>query len=214
MKIYFISGTDTGCGKTYITCQLLNYLKQNNKKALALKPVASGCEEGFLNEDVINLQRYNQDKHQSINGWSFVPPISPHLAAAAVGCNLGIKKLAAFCLERPLDNIDYLLIEGAGGLLAPLNSQESWLDFIIYLQIPVILVVGMRLGCLNHALLSDTVLKINNIKEAGWIANCLDKDMLALEDNILTLKQRMTLPFLGAIEYDSAHFSSLDNKFF
>lgn len=204
MKPFFIIGTDTDCGKTYVTCQLLDNLNKQKKRGLALKPVASGCVErnGKLqSEDVLTLQEHNEDKSQSINGWLFAPPISPHLAAKEVGSRLVAKDIAAFCLNEQFNDLDYLLVEGAGGLLVPLNDEETWIDFIKLTQIPVILVVGMRLGCINHALLTDAVLKSNQIVCAGWIANCLDKGMLALSENIATLSIKMHMPLLGTIPY-------------
>ena len=204
MKSFFITGTDTDCGKTYVSCQLLDYLTQNQKKALALKPVASGCIEknGVLySEDVLNLQEHNPDKSQQINGWLFAPPISPHLAAKQLGIHITANDLANFCLREKYDSLDYLLIEGAGGLLAPLNDEETWFDFLKLTQIPVIVVVGMKLGCINHALLTDAFLQTKQLTCAGWIANCLDKDMLVLAENIETLISKMHRPLLATIPY-------------
>jgi dethiobiotin synthetase len=196
MKRFFITGTDTDCGKTYVLCQLLDYFHKQQKKALALKPVASGD-----NEDVLRLQKYNKNSNYIINNWQFPAPISPHLAAQAVGCHLSVQDIADFCLNKQFSQLDYLLVEGAGGLLVPLNNEETWLDFLNLTQIPVILVVGMRLGCLNHALLTDRVLKNNQTACIGWIANCLDKDMLALTENIATLSLRMSMPLLATVPY-------------
>jgi dethiobiotin synthetase len=204
MKIYFITGTDTDSGKTYISCQLLDYFKQQNKRALALKPVASGCHEkdGLLqSEDVLNLQKHNLDPSLKINGWQFAPAISPHIAAKQVNCRLSLQDIADFCFDEQFSQVDYLLIEGAGGLMAPLNEEETWLDFLKLTQIPVILVVGMRLGCLNHALLTDAVLNYNQISCVGWIANCLDKEMLVRDENISTLAQKMHMPQLATVGY-------------
>lgn len=204
MKIYFITGTDTDCGKTYITCQLLDYFKQRKKKALALKPIASGCYEknGLLqSDDVIHLQKHNVNPRFKINAWQFAPPISPHIAAKQVNSRLTLQEIADFCLDKQFFQVDYLLIEGAGGLMAPLNDEETWLDFLKLTQIPVILVVGMRLGCLNHALLTDAVLKYNHISCAGWIANCLDNEMLVRDENITTLAKKMHIPQLATVHF-------------
>lgn len=204
MKPFFITGTDTNCGKTYVTCQLLDYLNVQQKKGLALKPVASGClvRNGQLqNDDVLSLQKHNKNPDYLISGWQFPAPISPHLAAKAAGSSLSVHEIADFCLHRQFDPLDYLLVEGAGGLLVPLNDEETWLDFLNLTQIPVILVVGMRLGCLNHALLTESVLKNNRTVCVGWIANCLDKEMLALTENIATLSLKMKMPLLATIPY-------------
>ncbi|MFW2570509.1 dethiobiotin synthase [Legionella sp. 29fVS95] len=204
MKTFFITGTDTNCGKTYVTCQLLDYLNEQQKKGLALKPVASGCflsNGQLLNDDVLSLQKHNRNQDYSINGWQFPEPISPHLAAKAAGSSLTAHEIADFCLSRQFANHDYLLVEGAGGLLVPLNDKETWLDFLNLTQMPVILVVGMRLGCLNHALLTASVLKNNRTACVGWVANCLDKEMLALTENIATLSLKMEIPLLATIPY-------------
>jgi dethiobiotin synthetase len=204
MKPYFITGTDTNCGKTYVTCQLLDYLHERKQQAFALKPVASGnltSGEQSQCEDVFLLQQQNRNPSYAVNGWQFRSPISPHLAAKEVGTQLTVHDIARFCLKEQFASLDYLLIEGAGGLLVPLNEEETWLDFLKLTQIPVILVVGMRLGCLNHALLTDTVLKNNRIICAGWIANCLLEEMLALSENIETLALRMHMPLLATVPY-------------
>lgn len=203
MKRYFIVGTDTDCGKTYVTCQLVDYFKKKHNKVLGIKPVASGCieENGHLvSQDVVQLQHHNGHSQQ-INRWLFAPPISPHLAAKEVGEHVSIEALQAFCNDQSFTTVDYLFIEGAGGLMAPINEKETWLDFLNASQIPTILVVGMRLGCLNHALLTDFALNVEQVGCVGWVANCLDEDMLALTGNIETLVERMTVPLLATIPY-------------
>ncbi|MBA2652227.1 MAG: dethiobiotin synthase [Tatlockia sp.] len=203
MKL-FITGTDTDCGKTYVTCQLLDYFKAQQRPALALKPIASGCvvRNGQLqSEDVEMLQNHNCDSSLSINGWKFAPPISPHLAAKAVYTRLSAAEIADFCFNTQFADFDPLLIEGAGGLMVPLNEQETWLDFLRLTKIQVVVVVAMRLGCINHALLTASALRTNQIKTVGWIANCLDKNMLVLDENRVTLEQKMQMPLLGVLPY-------------
>ncbi len=204
-KSYFITGTDTNIGKTYVTCQLLDYYNRQQKPALGLKPVASGCYERegqLLSEEVINLQQYNRDQSYKINGWKFAPSISPHLAAKEAKQRLILNEIADFCFDKQFAHFDYVFIEGAGGLMAPLNEEETWLDFLKLTQTPVILVVGIRLGCLNHALLTDAVLKQNQIPCAGWIANCVDNEMLAREENIKTLAAKMQMPQLATVPFN------------
>ncbi|WP_131781634.1 dethiobiotin synthase [Legionella gresilensis] len=204
MKRIFITGTDTDCGKTYVVCKLLNFYNQKFK-AQALKPVASGCERingHLISQDVMRLQAYNNEPSLCINRWLYEPPISPHLAALFANNEFDINEIDQFSQQEEFNNFDYLLIEGAGGLLVPINNYETWLDFLKLTAIPVILVVGMRLGCLNHALLTDAVLKANQIFCLGWIANCLDKEMLFLEENINTLKSKMHMPFIGRVPYN------------
>ncbi|KTC69304.1 dethiobiotin synthetase [Legionella birminghamensis] len=200
MKYYFITGTDTDCGKTYVTCQLLDYLKRKTKSAQALKPVVTGLtiEDGrAFYSDLEQLKQHNAISEMEINGWKFAEPVSPHLAAA----DLSAEKIADFCRKKDYQQFEYVLIEGAGGLLVPLNDRQSWIDFIHLMNIPVILVVGMKLGCLNHALLTDSVLFSSRCKSAGWIANVLNPDMLEIEKNIATLKKRLRMPYLGRTDY-------------
>ena len=206
VKTFFITGTDTGCGKTYVTCQLLNYLHSLGHSALALKPVACGLIQKngrWVSEDVLLLEQHNQNAADDICRWQFKAPVSPHIAAAREGKALSIKDIADFCSASHFPKLDYLLIEGAGGLMVPLNPQETWLDFLRLTAMPVILVVGMRLGCLNHALLTDSVLKKHHVTCAGWVANCLDNHMLALEDNIELLAQTLNYPQLATVGYQA-----------
>jgi dethiobiotin synthetase len=204
MSRYFITGTDTDCGKTYVTCQLLDYFNAEKKRPLALKPIASGCQEinGQLeSEDVLALQQHNSDPFHAINGWRFAPAISPHLAAEAAGKRITASDIASFCFQEQFAHYDPLLIEGAGGLMVPLNEKETWIDFLKLTKMQVILVVGLRLGCINHALLTASVLKTEGIEVLGWIANCLDPKMLALEENIETLSVKMQVPKIGFVPY-------------
>jgi dethiobiotin synthetase len=200
MNRFFITGTDTDCGKTYVTCYLLNELKRIGKKALAIKPVASGLEDRdgiLINTDVEALKASNGPNDFNINPWLFKPPVSPHLA----GGSLSAEEIAQYCLSQDFSSLDCLLIEGAGGLMVPLNNHETWVDMLRLSNIPVILVVGMKLGCLNHTLLTQQVLATNNLVCAGWVANCLDEDMLMLEENISTLEQAMSAPCLARVGY-------------
>lgn len=204
MKRYFITGTDTDCGKTYFTCQLLNFLNQQGKLALAVKPVASGCHvfnKELISDDLQSLSQYNRFSDYDISPWRFTLPVSPHIAAIKDNRQVLVKEIIEYCdgfLDKPLD---CLLVEGAGGLMVPLNDKETWLDFLKWSQIPVLFVVGMRLGCLNHALLTDAMFTNNKINCIGWIANCVMNDMLALEENIETLKTRLSMPLLTVLPY-------------
>jgi dethiobiotin synthetase len=203
MKKYFITGTDTDCGKTYVTRKLTESVPNSS----AIKPVASGCS--FINDELVSsdaqeLMHNSSLTMQQINPWRFQLPVSPHIAAQQEGVRLNIQELAEYCTSLELPQIDTLFIEGAGGLMVPLNQEETWLDFLNSTKIPVILVVGMKLGCINHALLTAMVLKSNKISCAGWIANCLDKKMLALEENIQTLKAKLEIPLLAIIPFEGA----------
>lgn len=200
MKRYFITGTDTDCGKTYVTTALAGYFSN----AAAIKPIASGCtliDDQLVSSDALQLQQQSNLSLDLINPWRFKLPISPHLAAKNEGVYLTVKEIADYCLNLQLRGIETLFIEGAGGLMVPLNDDETWIDFLKYTKIPVLLVVGMKLGCINHALLTETALRVNNITCIGWIANCLDPGMLALEENIATLNSLLQLPLLATVPY-------------
>lgn len=200
MKRYFITGTDTDCGKTYVTSELLHYFAQS----AAIKPIASGCStvDGHLiNSDALNLQQLQDLTMDVINPWRFKAAVSPHLAANLEGSSVNVSEVVNYCLNLNLPRVKRLFIEGAGGLMVPLNDQETWIDFLRMARIPVILVVGMRLGCINHALLTDAVLKMNQIESIGWIANCLDPEMMLLDENITTLKNHLKMPLLATIPY-------------
>ncbi|MCX7091469.1 MAG: dethiobiotin synthase [Legionellales bacterium] len=204
IKSYFITGTDTDCGKTYVTVALLQYLHQQKMRARALKPIASGChlKQGvWVNDDVQRLEKANGNNPSAINHLTLRSPISPNLAAAEEGVAFTAAKIKSFYEAYPKTDLDYLLVEGAGGLLVPLNEQETWLDFLVQTRMPVLLVVGMRLGCMNHALLTAYALRKQHIPCHGWIANFLDPNMLAQAENLQTLQHWLAYPFLGSIPY-------------
>ncbi|VEG90107.1 dethiobiotin synthase [Legionella spiritensis] len=204
MKRFFITGTDTDCGKTYATCSLLDTLNQRQNKAIGLKPVATGCVEQngqLYSEDALLIQENNLNQTLNINKWSFKPPVSPHIAAKEAGTLITTGDIIRFCNSEPFQNNDIMLIEGAGGLLVPFNEEETWIDFLRQTAIPVIVVVGMRLGCINHALMTAEVLRANQIECAGWIANCLDKNMLYLKENLSIITTKMNMPRLATIPY-------------
>ena len=196
MQYFFISGTDTDCGKTYITQQLVTLLRKKGHKALGLKPVASGVTPG-MGSDISALQEANAPDSRSINLYAWPEPIAPHIAAQQHQIELSAQEIANYCRSAAFQDVDYLCIEGAGGLMMPLNDQETWLDVIQHLDASVIFVVGMKLGCLNHAMLSFKCLEYYKIRCGGWIANCMDPDMLALEQNIKTLQQVLPAPCLA-----------------
>ena len=214
MKRFFIIGTDTDCGKTYVTQQLVYYFKSKKQQVMAIKPVATGCweEQGHLiNEDIVALEQANGFSHPLICPWRFKPAISPHIAAAEVGSHLMTQAIAKHCLADDFSHLDYLLIEGAGGLMVPLNEQETWIEVLALTQIPVILVVGMRLGCLNHALLTASVLANHQLICAGWIANCLTHQQ-ALNENMHTLVDKLKFPLLGVVP-ENGELAALHTNF-
>lgn len=202
MRRYFITGTDTDCGKTYVTACLVDYFLNT----AALKPIASGCMEidnQLISNDAQLLQKNSKFSLDLINPWRFKSPVSPHIAAEHEGVCLSITEIADYCLNVHLEGIEQLFIEGAGGLMVPLNSNETWIDWLKMTQIPVIFVVGMKLGCINHALLTEAALKAHKIECIGWIANCIDPNMLALSENIKTLIHKLASPLLATVAFGS-----------
>ena len=200
MKRYFVTGTDTDCGKTYVTQQLINHYEHS----LALKPIASGCQRigsQLVSSDAQLLMHHPQVSLEQINPWRYALPVSPHIAAEHEKQEINLTEVLQYCLEFELNGLDRLFIEGAGGLFVPLNKQSTWLDFLVMSQIPVVFVVGMKLGCINHAALSLLALQVHGIECVGWIANCIDPNMLALEENISTLKSMLQPPLLAIIPY-------------
>jgi dethiobiotin synthetase len=203
MKRYFITGTDTDCGKTYVTTCLVNFFPQ----AAAIKPVASGCvehENQLVSQDAQQLQKACHLSLDLINPWRFKLPCSPHIAAKEEDLSVSAAEIAEYCIHLQLKGINHLFIEGAGGLVVPLNNEETWIDFLKITQFSVILVVGMKLGCINHALLTEMALQVHGISCAGWIANCVDPQMLALTSNIETLKSKLKAPLLAIVPYQGA----------
>jgi len=201
----FILGTDTDCGKTEATCFWLREAHKAHRSVLALKPVASGWEQqggDYFNTDVQRLSALQSlPSDLDICPWKLPLPIAPHLAAEAVGVTLSAQEISQFCLQARFDGYDEVVIEGAGGLMVPLNQHETWIDVLIAGKFSVILVVGMRLGCINHACLTAEVLKKHHIPCEGWIANCLDPNFLKCEENIATLQHWLQMPLLMRIPY-------------
>lgn len=202
----FITGTDTGIGKTTAALWLLDQLNQQGHSTIAIKPVASGCEfinGQLINDDALKLQQHASIKlaYSQVNPFAFAPPIAPHLAALENNQILSaeiISEAIAPTLKIPAD---YYVIEGCGGWLVPLNNNETYADFVVKNDFSVILVVGMRLGCLNHALLTYHAIKASGVKLKGWIANCIDPTMGYREHNIKSLQQIIAEPCLATMDY-------------
>lgn len=207
---YFVTGTDTGVGKTLIAAALIHAFALAGSKVAGMKPVAAGAEfvDGcWLNEDVAQLlAAANVDAPLSmINPYVFAPPIAPHIAALEAGVKLAIEPVLAACngLQKLAET---LVVEGAGGFLVPLNDRQDMGDLAVALGLPVILVVGMRLGCINHALLTVAAIESRGLSLAGWVASVVDADMPRLEENLATLRQRIDAPCLGTVP----HLASAD----
>ena len=199
---YFVTGTDTGVGKTLISCALLHGFAAQGKRVAGMKPVAAGCNDDGQNEDVLQLRSAGNVKlgYGQINPYCFVPAIAPHLAAQREDVIIDFSVIAKS--YRALEaKTDVVIVEGAGGLLVPLNAQQDSADLVEELGLPVILVAGMRLGCLNHALLTVEAIAARGLVLAGWVANVLDGEMPALQENIDTLRQRISAPLLGVVPF-------------
>jgi dethiobiotin synthetase len=203
----FVTGTDTGVGKTLVAAGLLQQAAQRGLRTAALKPVAAGAQlvhGKLVNEDGVLLQRTsNSDQsYDEVNPVTLAAAIAPHIAAQQESSALSVEQLLRPCrtvMER--EDVDFLVVEGAGGWLVPLNDQETLADLASALELPVVLVVGMKLGCLNHALLTCQAIDAAGLELAGWVASCIDPQMLALQENLDSLGERISAPCLGVIDY-------------
>jgi len=205
---FFVTGTDTDAGKTVATCTLLEAFRQRGLRTIGLKPVAAGCEEGeggLRNSDALKLQQVMTESlpYEQINPIALREPIAPHIAAQREGRRLQASRLAGLIRGAAMTPADVVLVEGAGGWLVPLNERQTLADLVRELQYPVILVVGMKLGCLNHALLTAQAIYQEGLTMAGWIANCVDPHMDQFDANLQTLESMLPAPCLGVIPHQS-----------
>ncbi|MFT3847443.1 MAG: dethiobiotin synthase [Propionivibrio sp.] len=201
---WFVTGTDTEVGKTFVTSALLYALKNQGIRAVGMKPVAAGTNENGRNEDVEALLAASgvEAPRELVNPYLFHPAIAPHIAAAEEGRSIDIDRiLDSFDTLRELANA--VLVEGVGGFCVPLGPQGDSADLAEQLGLPVILVVGMRLGCINHALLTQQAIAARGLKLVGWIANRIDPAMARFDENLATLKTRIAAPLLGVIPPNS-----------
>jgi len=218
-KGYFITGTDTNAGKTWATIALMRYFKQQGKSVAGMKPVAAGCsfpcaawecqDDQLKNEDALLIQENAsiQIDYDLINPYAYELPVSPHIAGINNPVNLP-KIVERFNTLKELAEI--VLVEGAGGWYAPLNDSEDISDLAKALALPVIIVVAIRLGCINHAKLTWQAIQHSDVPCAGWIAVCTDPDMLNRDENIHTIKTALNVPLLGVLPYlASADFDLL-----
>ena len=211
---FFITGTDTGVGKTAVTCALLHTFAGQGKQVVGMKPVAAGCDhtpDGMQCDDVVQLQAHSNVAAPLalINPYAFAPPVAPHIAAAQCAVEIELEQiLASFNALQGM--ADIVVVEGVGGFMVPLNAHQTTADLSVKLALPVILVVGMRLGCLSHALLTAQAITHCGLQLAGWVANQIDPKMLVAEDNLHTLQAMLDAPLLGVVPYGQhapAHMS-------
>ncbi|MCW8932485.1 MAG: dethiobiotin synthase [Gammaproteobacteria bacterium] len=225
MKAYFITATDTDAGKTFVSSGILQYWSQQGYKALGFKPIASGCQptsEGLRNDDALKLITASNVPldYETINPYSFEPAIAPHIAAQQAGVHIDLQAIVSRIFQHQ-QKAERVLVEGVGGWLVPLNEQQDVADLACLLNFSVILVVNIRLGCINHALLTAQAIEQSGLKIAGWIANSPEPDSCAeqissseladtnnvgqnwsvFEENIQSIKTRLNAPLLGVLPH-------------
>ncbi len=192
----FVTGTDTGIGKTVAAVALLRALVASGRRAVGMKPVSAGVDEGArVNADVAALERAGNvgAPLAERNPYAFAPPIAPHVAAARAGVAIDLERIAgAYALLAA--RADAVVVEGAGGPLVPIDARRDMLDVARRLRLPVVLVVGVRLGCLNHALAAELAIRARGLELAGWIANRVDPAMEAAGDTLSALDARLPAP--------------------
>lgn len=207
MQSYFVTGTDTDVGKTVATVLLLDALKSLNKSTLGIKPISAGCEltnDGLRNEDALKLQAASSIKadYQVINPIAYAPFIAPHIAASQVNEHIDMSQLQDCLIKAKSLNPSYLLIEGAGGWRLPLNNDGLYFsNFAEQNLIDVILVVGMKLGCLNHAILSYQAIVADGLNCVAWVANQVESKMPHYEDNLASLHALLPCPLIAEIPF-------------
>jgi len=200
---YFITGTDTNVGKTWATVALMRYFQGNGKSVVGMKPVASGCaaQDGVLvNGDALMLQENASTKldYGLINPYAFTLPVSPHIAGKDNPVELGVIVKAFNAIK---DQAQIILVEGAGGWYSPLNENQANSDLAIALALPVLMVVAIRLGCINHAKLTYRAIMADGVSCAGWIAVFTDANAMYSSETVSTIKKLLELPLLGVLPY-------------
>ena len=199
---YFVTGTDTDVGKTLIGCALLHGFAARGKRVVGMKPIAAGCNADGKNEDVLQLRAASNvaASNEQVNPYSFAPAVAPHLAAQLAGISIDLARIVE-SYSALAGLAEEVIVEGAGGFLVPLNAGQDGGDMVRQLGLPVILVVGMRLGCLNHALLTAEAIAARGLVLAGWVANGVDENMVMQDENVAALQHRIGAPLLGMVPY-------------
>ncbi|NBO10854.1 MAG: dethiobiotin synthase [Methylophilaceae bacterium] len=203
---FFVTGTDTDVGKTYIATALVRHFAKQGYQTVGMKPVAAGCEtvSGELrNSDVTALVAASNVKALigDVNPYAFEPAIAPHIAAEQSGVVISMAKIKQ-AFDALQAQADVVVVEGAGGFRVPLNREETMADLAVQLNLPVIMVVGIRLGCINHALMTAGSIRATGLNLVGWVANRIDPNMPALEENIATLKAMIKAPCIADVSWD------------
>ena len=199
----FVTGTDTDCGKTRVSVALIAQLREQGVRVAGFKPIAAGadwCDGELCNDDALALRAASglDTPYATLNPYCFVPPVSPHLAATQAGEAIELGPIKAAYADLACD-CEFLVAEGAGGWRVPLGPQLDIQGLALELGLPVLLVVGLRLGCLNHAALSEQAILSSGARLLGWIGSQVDPAMACLNENVATLKSRLSTPCLGIL---------------
>jgi len=205
MRGFFVTGTDTGVGKTFVACALLHAFANRGLRTVGMKPIAAGAVLAgtrLVNDDVAALRAASSVSapEDLVNPYCFGPAIAPHIAAAEAGVEIEDERLKCAYVELA-GLADCVIVEGAGGFRVPLGDRLDMRDLAVRLGLPVILVVGLRLGCLNHALLTAESVESAGLQLAGWVANRIDPDMARADENVQALQTRLRAPLLAHIPY-------------
>ena len=209
MSDYFITGTDTGVGKTWVTLALMRALQDKGKVVVGMKPVASGCtkiDEDLHNDDAVKILQQSSKRpsqtldYKTVNPYAFEQAVAPHIAAGLAGVKIDIEKIADdFYLLK--EGADCVLVEGIGGWCVPLGSEDMLADLVKRLDLQVILIIGLRLGCINHALSTVRAIQADGVHLCGWMTSQLDPDYAFLEETMMTLQARISAPLLGNLPH-------------
>ena len=213
---FFVTGTDTGVGKTLVCSELLRSAGRAGLRSSGMKPVATGAVRvaaGLRNDDALALLRASSEPggYDIVNPYCFEPPVSPHLAARASGVTIDLARIAD-CARQLTARCDWLVVEGVGGWRAPLSETLTVADMACELQLPVILVVGVRLGCLSHALLAAESIRASGLRLAGWIGSQLDPEMLLQAENLATLAEKLGRPALAVLPWQPDRISEEETR--
>ncbi|GAB3097249.1 dethiobiotin synthase [Lysobacter terrae] len=204
----YVTGTDTGIGKSVASAALLYALRARGRRAVGMKPVASGCEataEGWRNDDALALQQasYPVPPYADVNPFALPNPLAPELAAADAGVELTLAPIVS-AYGRLSATADAVVVEGVGGWAAPLTAALDQVDVVRALELPVVLVVGLRLGCISHARLTARAIEADGARIVGWIANDIDPAMARQDDNFAILQRVLPIPCWGRLPHSAA----------
>lgn len=205
-KSFFLTGTDTDAGKTVVAAGLLAAANLRGLRTIGLKPISAGCAEtaeGLRNDDALLLQQTASValSYEQINPFAFKPAIAPHIAAMQENRTLAADRVSAMCRGALMQPADFVIIEGAGGWRVPLSHRETFASVAKHLNLPVIMVVGMKLGCINHALLTAESIARDGLKLVGWVANRVDPEMSCYDENVATIEMMLRAPLLGEVPF-------------